>query len=370
MFLALKDKAVQLSASPVMHGEQAKIEAYPLFDWLRFLLASIVVWHHAGVPLPGPIEGKLAVYVFLALSGWLIGGILLQTGKQELPRFFYNRATRIWVPYFASVAALYGLAAMRYGIDVNWLKYLFYDLTFTHYTWTEFPRALKELPMGGTGNHFWSISVEEQFYLAAPLLIIFVKWGKQIWPWLLISIALLAFQSMFTMIALGVLAAVVHRKLGESGLPAWNSNTLYQVGMALIAAALFAFIWQNENFAAMALFSIAVVLATAIPGKRSKLGLIAGAVSYPLYLNHWLGGYAASAVNKLLLPMNWSTLLFMNYILSVVISLAAWYVIDKQILARRNGWYTPAWGYRLGIAAYALLAIGLAGGLAIKGFGG
>jgi peptidoglycan/LPS O-acetylase OafA/YrhL len=48
--------------------------------------------------IPWDTAANLAVQIFFALSGWLIGGILLRTDVQDLPRFYFNRATRIWIP--------------------------------------------------------------------------------------------------------------------------------------------------------------------------------------------------------------------------------------------------------------------------------
>ncbi len=76
---------------------------FPLFDWLRITLAIIVALYHDKV-LPWKEAGNLAVQVFFfALSGWLIGGILLNYAKADLPRFFYNRVTRIWAPYVVAI---------------------------------------------------------------------------------------------------------------------------------------------------------------------------------------------------------------------------------------------------------------------------
>src|SRR6266508_6836356 len=88
----------EISANP----EAAKLSSYPLFDWLRFVLASAVVLGHTKIITWSP-AGNLSVQVFFALSGWLIGGILLETKRDELPRFFFNRTTRIWLPYFFAI---------------------------------------------------------------------------------------------------------------------------------------------------------------------------------------------------------------------------------------------------------------------------
>ncbi|MFV0385228.1 acyltransferase family protein, partial [Paracoccus sp. (in: a-proteobacteria)] len=87
---------------------------YPLFDWLRIILASLVFVQHAQVTgLVSP--GNFAVQIFFALSGWLIGGILLKMPPAGLPRFFYDRATRIWIPYLPAVAAIYILTLLKDG---------------------------------------------------------------------------------------------------------------------------------------------------------------------------------------------------------------------------------------------------------------
>jgi peptidoglycan/LPS O-acetylase OafA/YrhL len=346
-----------------------KIESYPHFDWLRLALASIVALGHAGLDMPGPIDGGLAVDIFLALSGWLIGGILLETQRQELPRFFYNRALRIWIPYLLAIILIYGLAAVRDGIDHYWLKYLFYDLTFTHHTWTVFPQALKELPLEGTGNHFWSISVEEQFYLAAPLILIFLPFGRSPWVWMAISGLLLSSQSIFAPIALGVLAvsAFACFKDDERVVGVWRVyHRQIRILLAVLSGALFIWLFVDDSKWGRALFSIAFVLTLAIPGQRGKVGLIAGAISYPFYLNHWVGVYFANALNKLIAPIAWPLWLALGFMVSLVFSYFAWYFVDRQVLAQRESLYTAERARILTVTAYGLLATGLVGGAMIR----
>src|SRR5690349_15809326 len=85
-----RDQAQVVTKRDTVSGVMANTEAKKtqecaLFDWLRFLLASAVVLAHEGV-FGWPQIGNLAVQVFFALSGWLIGGILLRTKPAELPR--------------------------------------------------------------------------------------------------------------------------------------------------------------------------------------------------------------------------------------------------------------------------------------------
>ena len=101
-----------VATMPLAAPVRAHAASYPNFDWLRFVLAALVVASHAHL---GERLGTLAVDVLFALSGWLIGGILLRSARAELPRFFFNRATRIWIPYAFAVLLLYAVAALRDG---------------------------------------------------------------------------------------------------------------------------------------------------------------------------------------------------------------------------------------------------------------
>lgn len=343
----------------MLNPEASKLRSYPLFDWLRYLLASVVVLGHQGLTFPEPINGSLAVAVFLALSGWLIGGILIKSNRGDLSRFFYNRATRIWAPYFAAVTALYGVAAIRQGVDINWLKYLFYDVTFTHYTFIRLPFDISSMPLKGTATHFWSISVEEQFYLLAPLLLLFLRWGRPPIVWLLITLLLMSVNSVFAPIAAGVCAAILNRDWGIAATPARRRWA------ALVAAAAFAglFLWNTEPWRSV--FAISLVVALTSPGRRGRLGLFAGGISYPLYLNHWMGAFVVNALSRYVTQLPYAVHVAASYVVSVAAACIAWIMIDRPVMTLRNRLYTPTRGRVLGIGAYALVGIGVAGGTAL-----
>jgi peptidoglycan/LPS O-acetylase OafA/YrhL len=348
----------------VDNPEARKLASYPLFDWLRFILAAIVVLAHEGVALPGPIDGGLAVAAFLALSGWLIGGILLDSEPRDLPRFFFNRATRIWLPYLATFALIYGLAAVRDGVDANWLKYAFYDLTFTHYTWTQFPRALAEMPLGTTGNHFWSISVEEQFYLFAPALMFAGVGGKRLAPWVVVAAILLGIGSRFAPVALGLIAAIVRRGRGE-----WQATGVAGWAVPLACAGSFAALWRWPGPQLAALFAVLLVLSCARVGRRGRIGLFLGAISYPVYLNHWIGGFAVNALAHHV-PLGDAVHTTLAFFAGIAAATVLWALVDRPVMARRAGWFTPTRGRALAVVAYGLLAVGLVGGIVIRAHGG
>ncbi|MBU0823378.1 MAG: acyltransferase [Alphaproteobacteria bacterium] len=333
--------------------EAEKLNSYPLFDWLRFVLASIVVIGHAGIQFPTAFGGHMAVEVFFALSGWLIGGILLRTDRRELPRFFFNRSTRIWIPYALAIVLLYGVALLHEGASLFWFKYLLFDVTFTHQLFTIFPAALDEMPLDGSGNQFWSISVEEQFYLIAPLLILFVKQGKSLWLWLIIAIMLGAFESHFAAIALGVCAAIVESRTAFSA-----SSVIRWTAVAVAVSTAGVIIWTKSSFWGP-IFAVSTVIALAKPGRRARLAQTAGGLSYPLYLNHWIGVFAVNFVSKRWLPLDFQTFVLAQYVLNIAVALALYLAVDRQVQLRRGIWYSDELGKRLALTSYALVGTGL-----------
>jgi len=341
------------------HTSQAPA-SYPLFDWLRLALASIVVLGHADFQFHPVLTGSLAVDVFFALSGFLIGGILLKSEAADLPRFFFNRSTRIWIPYFFAVILLYAVAAVKEGIDGYWLEYLFYDLTFTHQLFTVFPQALQEMPMHGSGNQFWSISVEEQFYLIAPPVIMFTRYGRSLGLWVLLAAALMFANRHFAPIALGVCVAIAQRDYRLLDLSSVRICALAIAAISILAKALL-----DNALPLNDVIAIAAVVGLARPGARSTVGEWAGGLSYPLYLNHWAGVFAVNAVSKRWFELDHDAFVVLQYVVNIGGALALYYMIDRPIQAHRAKWFTQASGKSLGAVAYALVIVGVAGGTII-----
>src|SRR5581483_7836346 len=301
--------------SRMSHNPEAtKVEEYAAFDVLRFVLASAVMLSHIGVLRWGQ-TGNLAVQVFFALSGWLIGGILYRTSAVELSRFYFNRATRIWIPYFVCVAILYGVSLWHEPRGPRWGEFLTYDLTFTHNWFALSPNAqtaLQQMPLQGTGNHFWSLAVEEQFYLAAPLIITLLPFGRAILPWVLLPIA-----------ALAVAAAL--------SLP-------------------FFYGWGAPFFA------VSVVLLCARPLERNAVTRWVGGISFPFYLNAWIGIFVFHALEKHGLAGYWP----LEYMIGIAGAAVLYHLVDVPVMAYRNGYYRPALGWAMGITGYVLVLTGLA----------
>lgn len=169
-------------------GEQSVAVTAPIrfdgIDGLRAFAVTVVIAAHSLVPfLPG---GLVGVDVFFGISGFLITYLLLQErqrfGSVSLKGFWLRRALRI-LPALLTVVVVIDLLSVAYtvvGVGVLHLKaqeevtqvlpatpavLLYYSnwmLVATHTTWL------------GWFGPMWSLSVEEQFYLLWPLVLVLV----------------------------------------------------------------------------------------------------------------------------------------------------------------------------------------------------
>lgn len=335
---------------------------YPLFDWLRIILAFIVALSHEGLIL-WPSAGDLAVQVFFALSGWLIGGILLNSKREELPRFFFNRATRIWVPYALAVGLLLSASLLRDPVTPKWLEFVFYKVTFVYNLFGSSQRATNqaEMPLFGTGNHFWSICAEEQFYLLAPLVLLLLpgRFGKSCILWAGFSLLALSFNY-YGAIVLGVFAAVLKQSFAD-----WHLGRLPAlIFFALLMLSAVAMYFDVVPYVLVApIFAICVIMTLARPGEKLIWGQFWGGVSYPFYLNHWIGVFVA---NEIFEPFGLRETMISKLTalaLSVLVAIVLYLVVDRTVLTYRNSWFSDRRGKQAAIVAYSLLIIGITGGL-------
>lgn len=140
----------------------------PQLDGLRAVAVFAVAWSHwmqqytAGLPW-----GHFGVQLFFVLSGFLITGILLQAQPPEgmsripaLKQFFIRRALRIFPAY-------YFILLLTWLCDFSSSRQLIvWNATYTSNIYLCWTRHYNP------SSHFWSLAVEEQFYL--------------IWPWVVL----------------------------------------------------------------------------------------------------------------------------------------------------------------------------------------
>jgi peptidoglycan/LPS O-acetylase OafA/YrhL len=149
----------------------------PEIQGLRAVSVLAVIGAHAGLAgLPGGFTG---VDVFFVISGFLITRLLLaemeRTGRIDLIAFWARRARRLLPNAFATLIGTVLLALLLFrGYDPGALarEITFAALEFANFHFAE--KAVDYFRADGPASpvlHFWSLSVEEQFYLIWPLLL-------------------------------------------------------------------------------------------------------------------------------------------------------------------------------------------------------
>jgi peptidoglycan/LPS O-acetylase OafA/YrhL len=152
-------------------------------EGLRAVAVLLVLLFHAGVP--GMDGGYVGVDVFFVLSGFLITSLMVaereETGRVSLAGFYARRIRRI-LP-MSSLVAVATLGAAWVWLEPLRLRGLATDvlasagfssnLVFAHRGADYLQSSLPPSPL----QHFWSLAVEEQFYVVWPALVILVLLG-------------------------------------------------------------------------------------------------------------------------------------------------------------------------------------------------
>jgi peptidoglycan/LPS O-acetylase OafA/YrhL len=147
-------------------------------EGLRAVAVLMVLLYHAGVPWAG--GGFAGVDVFFVISGFLITGLLVAEGRREgridLVGFWARRARRL-LPASALVLAVTALLTVLVLPAVRWRETGWDILTSGLYVvnWRLAARSVDYLAEDSAPSpvqHYWSLAVEEQFYLLWPLLVV------------------------------------------------------------------------------------------------------------------------------------------------------------------------------------------------------
>ena len=152
----------------------------PDVEGLRAVAVLLVVLYHAGVPdLTG---GYVGVDVFFVISGFVITGLLLRersgTGRTSILGFYARRVRRILpaatLVIVVTVAAAYLVLGVVSGNSVaddgRWAAVFLANFHFESVGTNYFSAGLPPSPL----QNFWSLSVEEQFYIVYPTLFLVV----------------------------------------------------------------------------------------------------------------------------------------------------------------------------------------------------
>ncbi|HXV29275.1 MAG TPA: acyltransferase family protein [Sinorhizobium sp.] len=353
----------------------------PDIEGLRALAVSGVIAFHFGVTgLPG---GFVGVDIFFVISGYLITRHLQQeiarTGTVDLWRFYARRARRLLPAslFVILTTLLFGYFILApseqqfYAKGSLFASAYMINLWLIRWTVDYFATDASNNPF----IHFWSLSVEEQFYLLWPaLLLVFAKLrpGKGSLFVLLALVAAASFAFCWRMTAISQPWAFYFSPsrawefafggLASMALPQeWARRFRYSpvlgwLGVLLIAAA---YLSVTEDIAFPGSIALVPVLGTLMvllsgaheggAGPKSILALqplqVIGRLSYSLYLWHWpVIVYAGILKPDLTIVDRLSCLA-----VTLVLSLFSYRFIENPV--RHNGWLAAKTSRSLGLAA-------------------
>jgi peptidoglycan/LPS O-acetylase OafA/YrhL len=307
------------------HGDGQARKFRPDIEGVRALAVLLVVLYHAH--LLGITGGYVGVDVFFVLSGFLITRQLVagvdRRGIRELPSFYGRRIKRL-LPASTTVVVATVIASYLWAPALQ-VKSITTDAIYTTFYGLNYHLAAtgtSYLHQGAAPSplqHFWSLGVEEQFYLAWPLLIVAclllplrVRYGALML--LLSSIAAVSFWycATTTMSEPSWAYFSIHTRaweLAAGGLialtsPLWTrlpsivSNLMAWAAFAAIVASAWILTDATQypgTAAAVPVLATAAILAAGCAQRRHSIERLLsepviqgiGKVSYSWYLWHW-----------------------------------------------------------------------------------
>jgi len=280
---------------------------------LRAVAALLVTIFHARL-MPG---GFIGVDIFYVISGYLITGLIIReidkTGRLDLNEFYQRRIKRllptsVFVLFITAIVGMFVLPAItRDALGRDLFAAAAYVSNYLFAWWENDYQNLNATP--SPFIHYWSLAVEEQFYVVWPIFILFLsRYGKRA-----------IFQGVAIVTALSLLLSIYLTQVA----PIWAFYSLPTRAWELGFGALLLFIpdryLRNRFLPWIGAIGIAIATfnfdeSTAFPGFNALLPVVAtailigsipvwprffndlsnnrlmqwlGAISYPLYLWHW-----------------------------------------------------------------------------------
>ena len=372
----------------------------PHVDGLRAVAIATVVAYHAWPSLLS--GGFIGVDVFFVISGFLITRLILaelQAGTFSLPVFLARRIRRLLPAAAVSMSVVIAAGAVillpetfrELGRSVVAASLMFANLLF-YRTAGYFSAPADEKPL----LHAWSLSVEDQFYLTWPLLLLLLAPRLPRAALIALASALLLASFAHAELTLpanqdyafymllprawellaGCLLALLAGALRPEG---YVAGVLATAGLAVIGASA-VLLAPGAHFPGLgALPAVAGTMMVIAAGLGSDQGrapavvrllswrpiVLAGLVSYSLYLWHWpilsLGQYAASR------PLNPVETLAAGAV-SIALAVLSWRYVERPF--RLHGPMPPGKAWRTIFVGGAVMGALAATGGAIRALDG
>jgi peptidoglycan/LPS O-acetylase OafA/YrhL len=350
-------------------GPSFRLGHRPALDGLRGIAILLVLANHGG--WLGDYAGFAGVNTFFVLSGFLITCLLVgeydQTGRLSFRQFYLRRALRL-LPALVAMLLLFVAFSGAMDPPKRALRELYEALVALFYfsNWAGIYHLGRHISLA----HTWSLSVEEQFYILWPVLLLFLL-GRNSRPSLLCWIGLGVFLSVLVRIGLfvgatttvagnvfpvasdrlltgtdcradslllGCLAGVL---ISSNLLPrrAWFERSLHGAALASAAGlAALGFGWFLSPFMVCAGWLLAsifvmVIILQLLSATRGPLhwvlenrGLVfTGRISYGLYVWHF-------PILKAMEQHHWPTQNMRYLALAVPAALLSYYLIERPFL--------------------------------------
>jgi peptidoglycan/LPS O-acetylase OafA/YrhL len=280
---------------------------------LRAVAALLVTIYHAHL-VPG---GFIGVDIFYVISGYLITGLIIReidkTGGLDLNEFYQRRIKRllptsVFVLFVTAIVGLFVLPAItRDALGRDLFAAAAYVSNYLFAWWENDYQNLDATP--SPFIHYWSLAVEEQFYVVWPIFILFLsRYGKRA---ILKGVAIVTGASFLFSLYLTQAAPIwafysLPTRAWELGVGAlllfipdkFLRNRYFPwIGAIGLGVGTFSF---NESTAFPGINALLPVVGTAIliatipiwprffnDLSNNRLMQWLGAISYPLYLWHW-----------------------------------------------------------------------------------
>lgn len=281
-----------------------KRQYLPELDGLRALSALLVITAHMHQKIWHWTSGRLGVYVFFVLSGYLITSIALneerETGRVDLKAFYIRRAFRIFPVYYLVLATY---AILIFGLHIGGqerLEGLHRAMPYylTYFQEIAYAHSTSYLPF----MQSWSLGIEEKFYLVWPVLAFLIlprfrRWAAFALAGMMACSgfahgAVLDIIYPYSSILIGCLLAIFLERIPFGRLSRWWPCIL--LGVLIVQTVI---IPRDDSRIYFTLFSllIAALLGIIVTAKTPMNRLLSwkplvwiGKVSYGVYLVHLL----------------------------------------------------------------------------------
>ena len=399
-----------MSAVTTERAERPKFGYIPTFDGMRgfWVVLGPLLYHARPESIQGGPEivpgGILSLDLFFVLSSYLIVSIALRewdaNGRIDLVAYAGRRVRRLFPALFLVLAFLSIYLAVVDDPDLvdRWTGAIISALAYCA-NWHEivagvsyFEQFLTPSPL----KHVWSFSIEEQFYLFAPLfLIVGLRWGGRRGREILLALSVLGAlgsawwmsrvhvvgedpsrayygtdtraQALFVGIAMALAVHLYGQPSTERGkkflaLVAYPA-TAFHLWAVLAVSERDAWMFENGGFLLVAVASGAALMGLSQEAPWSPLYRFfawlpvryVGRISYGLYLYHWpiyllVDSERAGSLFGVERVTGWS-LLALHLTLTAVVSVLSFHLIEQPFVKRK--WPFTLKGLRPSMAAFA-----------------